>query len=488
MSLRNQVQLITYPDSLGGNLASLAQCLEDYFPGAFGGVHVLPPFPSTGDRGFAPVSYFEIESRFGSWGDIARLGQKYDVLLDLMVNHISRRSFYFADFARYGRKSTYADMFLTLDKIWPGGVPVQEDVEKIFLRRPEHFFADVAVETTGQVERVWATFGRRDWSEQIDLDVNSPVTRDLFRQTFEFLHTQGVNTLRLDAIAFVIKKRGTSCFLVEPEIYEFLDWIKALAEKTGLNLLLEVHTHISQQARLEQHGFWVYNFALPGLILHSLLAHDGTKLAAHLANCPQRQVTMLDCHDGIPVLPDLEDVLSLEEAQKLVAHCEHNGANVSRIFSRQHRAGDFAAHQINCTYYSALSGDDDAYIAARAIQFFAPGIPQVYYVGLLAGENDPEAVRESGEGRAINRHNFSPEEVAAQCGKSVVQRLLKLIHFRNQCPAFEGEFFVRAPGPAQLELHWQKGACTCTLSVDLKTAHSAIKYIDEKGIAQVDIP
>jgi hypothetical protein len=50
-------------------------------------------------------------------------------------------------------------------------------------------------------------------------------------------------------------------------------------------------------------------------------------------------------------------------------------------------------------------------LAARAIQFFAPGIPQVYYVGLLAGENDVENVQKTGEGREINRHNFSMTEI-----------------------------------------------------------------------------
>ena len=29
--------------------------------------------------------------------------------------------------------------------------------------------------------------------------------------------------VRLDAVGYVIKKPGTSCFMVEPEIYEFLD-------------------------------------------------------------------------------------------------------------------------------------------------------------------------------------------------------------------------------------------------------------------------
>lgn len=43
-------------------------------------------------------------------------------------------------------------------------------------------------------------------------------------------------------------------------------------------------------------------------------------------------------------------------------------------------------YQINSTYYSALGDNDRSYLLARAIQVFAPGIPQIYYVGLLAGK------------------------------------------------------------------------------------------------------
>ena len=82
------------------------------------------------------------------------------------------------------------------------------------------------------------------------------------------------------------------------------------------------------------------------------------------------------------------------------------GGNVNRILSDAHaEAGD--VHQLNCTYYSALGGDDERYLAARAIQLFARGVPQIYYVGLLAGANDHAAVERTGEGRAINRHDYT---------------------------------------------------------------------------------
>ena len=48
--------------------------------------------------------------------------------------------------------------------------------------------------------------------------------------------------VRLDAVGYVIKKAGTSCFMVEPEIYEFLDWVVGGGAATlGLTLLPEVH-------------------------------------------------------------------------------------------------------------------------------------------------------------------------------------------------------------------------------------------------------
>ena len=179
MAIKNKVQLITYPDSLGGNLKSLHQVLESFFRDLFpGGVHILPPFPSSGDRGFAPLTYLEIEPEFGDWGDIQHIAEKHDILLDLMVNHISAKSSYFQDFLKHGRGSHYADLFITIDKIWPDSKIPPDDFQKIFLRRTEPY-SDFKIEATGETERIWTTFGKTTPSEQIDLDITAPATRQL---------------------------------------------------------------------------------------------------------------------------------------------------------------------------------------------------------------------------------------------------------------------------------------------------------------------
>ena len=177
--MRYGPQLLTYPDSLGGDLSSIRQLLDGPLAGLFGGIHILPPFPSSADRGFAPLTYREIDPRFGTWADIRELAADHDVLLDLMINHVSRQSEEFRDFGRHGRRSEHADLFITLDKVWPDGQPAAADVARIFLRKPDAPFTSITIADTGARETVWTSFGTADWSEQIDLDLRSPGARRL---------------------------------------------------------------------------------------------------------------------------------------------------------------------------------------------------------------------------------------------------------------------------------------------------------------------
>ena len=98
--LCNRIMLITYADSLGKNLKELKEVLDTYFTGAVDGVHILPFFPSSADRGFAPMRYDKVEEAFGDFDDIAALAGDHPLMFDFMVNHISRSSDYFQDFLK----------------------------------------------------------------------------------------------------------------------------------------------------------------------------------------------------------------------------------------------------------------------------------------------------------------------------------------------------------------------------------------------------
>ena len=487
MAVKNKVQLITYPDSMGKNLGELNFLLTGKLSGLFqGGVHILPPFPSSGDRGFAPTSYFEIDSRFGTWESIREIGKTHDVVLDIMVNHISRQSEYFQDFLAHGDGSKLGDLFITMNKVWEDGVPVQEDINRIFLRRKLPY-SEYETKDHGYM-KLWTTFGKTDPSEQIDVDIHSDAAKELFRNILRNFASHGVRIVRLDAVGYVIKKAGTSCFFVEPEIYDFLDWITNVADEYGLALLPEVHAHYSIQYRLAARGYWIYDFILPYRILEAVLLKKSDMLGDYLKERPEKQFTTLDCHDGLPVIPDMNDLVDVASAKRIVDICMQRGSNLSKVYSEAHwLEGDFDVHQIRGTIYSMLGENDDDYIIARAIQFFTPGIPQVYYVGLLAGTNRYERAKELDDGREINRHNYSLDEIAQEIDREIVQRLFRLIRFRNEHASFDGAFTLEKASGNELVMRWDNEAHMSRLSIDLGKQEGFITYGDSRGTCQYRI-
>ena len=135
MQIKNEAMLITYSDSLGKNMKDLKIVLETYFKESIGGVHLLPFFPSTGDRGFAPSDYTTVDPDLGSWEDVDALGEQYYLMFDFMINHISRESKFFQDFKKNHENSPYKDMFIRVHEFFPPGRPTQEDIDLIYKRK-----------------------------------------------------------------------------------------------------------------------------------------------------------------------------------------------------------------------------------------------------------------------------------------------------------------------------------------------------------------
>jgi sucrose phosphorylase len=472
MALRNQVQLIAYPDRLGDNLADLHEFLLTHGKGRIGGVHILPPYPSNADGGFAPLTHKQIDPKYGSWEDIERIAAQFDLSLDLMINHISDESEEFKDFLRKGQDSEHADLFVHVDQF---GDISPDDLAKIHIRKEKEPFRTVTF-ADGRKSRVWCTFTEK----QIDLNYSSPKTYALMEDYIRFLAARGVKLFRLDAFGYTTKKIGTSCFLVEPDVYDILKWIDAVAREHGAETLPEVHDHASYQYAIALHGMHPYGFALAPLLLYSLLDANSVYLKQWLRMCPRNQITVLDTHDGI-CIPDVEGVLPKTEIQALINNVSTRSADpiLRRSAANVHSVG--AIYQLTCTYYDALKRNDDAYICARAIQFFAPGIPQVYYVGLLAGQNDHELMTATGELRDINRHFYSREEIDVAVQQPVVRRLFDLMAFRSRYPAFNGVFHLQYSNDSSVAMCWRDGVHTCELFVDLNFKKATVHYIEEKS-------
>ena len=118
MPIKNEAMLITYSDSMGKNIKETHEVLKNYIGDAIGGVHLLPFFPSTGDRGFAPYRYDVVDSAFGNWDDVEALGEDYYLMFDFMINHISKKSEMYQDFKKKHDDSKYNDFFIRWEKFW----------------------------------------------------------------------------------------------------------------------------------------------------------------------------------------------------------------------------------------------------------------------------------------------------------------------------------------------------------------------------------
>jgi sucrose phosphorylase len=279
--------------------------------------------------------------------------------------------------------------------------------------------------------------------------------------------------VRLDAVGYAIKRAGGSCFMM-PETFAFIEELSAAARSQGLEVLVEVHAHHQSQIDIAARVDWVYDFALPPLVLHAILFRTSRCLAHWIRIRPTNAVTVLDTHDGIGIIdagPDAADragrpgLVPAEELDRLVELIHDRSRGQSRLATGA-AAANLDLYQVNCTFLDALGGDERAYLLARAIQFFLPGVPQVYYVGLLAGRNDMELLARTGVGRDINRHYYKPGEAAQALTQPVVRRLLALIAFRNTHPAFAGTFELSATDDWHLDMRWTQGTHSARLTVD----------------------
>lgn len=478
-------QLIAYADRLAGTVSGLADLLDGPLAGVFSGVHVLPFFtPHDGvDAGFDPRDHTVVDPRLGTWDDIRRLAEQRTVMADVIVNHVSAQSAQFLDVRERGGASPWAPMFLTLSSVFPDGA-TEADLARIYRPRPGLPFT--AMQLGDERRLVWTTFT----ADQVDIDLRTSEAWEYLDSVVDALISGGVTQLRLDAVGYTGKEAGTDCFMT-PSTDEYTERIVRQAHARGATVLVEVHGHHTQQIDIARKVDLVYDFALPPLVLHALTAGDLAPLDHWLQIRPTNAVTVLDTHDGIGIVDvgpsDLRageaGLLRLEQIDALVEAIHTNSGGTSRLATGA-AASNLDLYQVNCTFYDALGRDDRRYVLARLIQLFVPGIPQVYYVGLLAGTNDMDLLGRTGVGRDVNRHYYTPDEVALDLARPVVRAQLEALRHRTAHAAFDGTFSWDVRG-ARARLMWAAGDDRAELAFDVADASFSMTVSSDRGPLQV---
>jgi sucrose phosphorylase len=329
----------------------------------------------------------------------------------------------------------------------------------------------------------------RTYLGQMDVNGKSPLVWEYYEEVLKKLAGYGCSILRLDAFAYLHKEVGESNFFNKPGTWDYLSRINDIAEANGLRLLPEIHAEYGQHLHDEvaEKGYVIYDFFLPGLLIHTLEKKSTTALlkwANDIKKSNFSTVHMLGCHDGIPVL-DLkgklidgkyhEGLLSDDEIDYIMDLIIARGGRVKNLYGADGKKISY--YQVNATYFSALGEDESKMLLARAIQMFMPGIPQVWYLDLFAGKNNYEAVEQAGADghKEINRTNISMDEVENALQQDIVTKQLALIKLRNTHPAFNGEVSFEGSSQSQLLITWQNGAYTTKLEVDLLNYSFVVK-------------
>ncbi|MCJ7626470.1 MAG: sugar phosphorylase, partial [Anaerolineaceae bacterium] len=413
--------LITYGDQFQRDgeqpLQTLVHFGDRYLMGLVSGLHILPFFPYSSDDGFSVIDYRQVDPALGTWEDISCLRERYTLMFDAVLNHVSVGNSWFKGFLQ--GEERYTDYFITL--------PPETDLSQVV--RPRTSPLLTCFETIHGPRWVWTTFS----ADQVDLNYQNPaVLQEIVDILLQYVEN-GARLIRLDAIAYLWKKIGTTCIHL-PETHLVVKFLNALLKQVAPYVLLITETNVAHEDNVSYFGNGhneaqlVYNFALPPLVLHALLSGDAGVLAKWAAGLtlPSTDVTFfnfLASHDGVGLNP-ARGILPESEIEAMARRIKAHGGLIS---SKTNADGSESPYEMNISYFDALSdpNSDEAldiqvkrFLVSQAILLAVVGLPGIYVHSLFGSRNWLEGVKQTGRSRTINRYKFDADELDAALGSS----------------------------------------------------------------------
>jgi sucrose phosphorylase len=506
--------LITYGDQIHepgrAPLASLAAFGERYLDGVVSAIHLLPFYPYSSDDGFSVINYRRVHPEMGDWPDVERLGERFGLMFDAVINHISRQSAWFQGYLR--GEAPYSDYFITVDP--------SLDLSNVV--RPRALPLLTAVETAQGTKHVWTTFSE----DQIDLNYACPEVMFEIIDLLLFYAERGARLIRLDAIAYMWKEIGTPCIHL-PQVHRavklFRDVFVAAAALTGRpEVAMITETNVPHEENISYFGDptpdgtatdeaqLVYQFPLPPLLMHSLLTGNARALSEWTAGLVQPPNTTFfnfcASHDGVGVMP-ARGLLTPDEIQALAdAALAHGG----RVSYKANSDGSQSVYELNISYFDALSdpaADEPLeiqvrrFVVSQAIMLALAGVPGIYVHSLLGSRSWQEGVAETGRNRTINRQKFDRARLETELAdpgslrSQVYTAYRTLLRARAVEPAFDpyGEQRVLDVGAgvfALLRLAPEGGApvlCLHNVSDQTQTVRLGVSEIGSRLGVWVDL-
>ncbi len=437
--------IISYGDSLidahgEKPLKTLLNFLSEETQGLVSGLHILPYFPYTSDDGFSISDYRQVREDLGTWDDIENIGQRFVLMSDLVLNHCSSKHAWFEKFLQ--NEKPFDEFFTTEDK--------DADLSQVVRPRPHFVLSEY--QTTQGTRHVWTTFSR----DQVDLDYANPlVLFEMLDTLMEYVQVHHSRIIRLDAIAYLWKERGTSCIHLE-KTHLVVKLMRALLDEFAAGSVLITETNVPHEENISYFGngdeaHMVYQFPLPPLLSHAFVRTNTEYLCAWAEALPQPQkekkqtyFNFCASHDGIGITPT-HGIVPQQEREALIERVKERGARISYKAT----ADGEIPYEINVNYLSAIAKTDApvekkarAFLASQSVLLAMPGVPGIYIHSLLGSENWSEGVEKTGANRSINREKLDVKTVREELANQkslryhVFQGYLQLLAARRKSSAF----------------------------------------------------
>jgi amylosucrase len=312
------VGMALYSDGFAGNLDGLRKHLGYLQDLGVNLVHIMPILkcpPGASDGGYAVSDFRDIDERAGTLDDLRKLAaemRKRGMLLtlDVVVNHTSNEHEW-AQKARAG-SSEHQDYYYIYDS---RDVPdkFEETMPEVFPETaPGNFTFDEAMQK-------WAMTVFNDY--QWDLNYTNPAVFVEMLDIVLYWANRGADIIRLDAVAFLWKKIGTTC-QNEREAHLILQLLKDCCQVTAPATLfiaeaivapVEIIKYFGEDAVIAKECEIAYNATFMALLWDAVATKNTRLLRIAIQNLPDKldQATWLNyirCHDDIGLGFDDRDI------------------------------------------------------------------------------------------------------------------------------------------------------------------------------------
>ncbi len=357
----------TFMDADGDGVGDFRGLMNrlDYLQGlGVTAIWLMPFQPSPfRDDGYDVANYYGVDPRYGTLGDFVEFthGCKQRgirVLIDLVVNHTSDKHSWFQE-ARSDPKSKYRDWY-----VWSKKKPKHADDGVVFPGVQKSTW------NYDKVARAW--YFHRFYDFQPDLNTSNPNVQAEILKIMGFWIQLGVSGFRMDAVPFIISKKGAD--IKRPtEQYEMLRTFREFLSWRQGDAIVLAEANVLPKTDLEYFGTsgerlqMMFNFEVNQHLFYALATGDSRPLTHALRVTKTSETTaqwgqFLRNHDEL-------DLGRLTEKQRQAVFAEFAPEAEMQLYGRG----------IRRRLAPMLQGDRRRLELAYSLMMALPGTPVLRY-------------------------------------------------------------------------------------------------------------